>query len=157
MAKFLFEVEQHNRLEQRGVLKRFSMNCIGKQNSQIDLRMEKAHKFHELTRGTPEYEKWFMKYTPKAPGVMPKAPGVMPKAPGVMPKAPDVMPKAPDVMPKAPDVMPKAQIPHSAEPHISPLIKSSRKTVKNFVNPVPPANQYISSFRRKLQSKRRVI
>jgi hypothetical protein len=149
MAKFLFEVEQHNRLEQRGVLKRFSMNCIGKQNSQIDLRMEKARKFHELTRGTPEYEKWFMKYTPKAPGVMPKAPGVMPKAP-------DVMPKAPGVMPKAPGVMPKRQIPHSAEPNISPLIKSSRKTVKNFVNPVP-ANQYISSFRRKLQSKRRVI
>ena len=66
MAKFLFEVEQHNRLAQRGVLKRFSMNCIGRQPTQIDLRMEKARKFHELKRGTPEYEKWFMKYVPNA-------------------------------------------------------------------------------------------
>ena len=65
MAKFLFDVEQENRLEQRGVLKRFSMNCIGKQKSLTDLRMEKSRMFHKLKRGTSEFEKWFMSYRPK--------------------------------------------------------------------------------------------
>jgi hypothetical protein len=66
MAKFLFDVEQQNRLEQRGVLKRFSMNCIGKQPTLTDMKMEKSQMYHALKRGSAEYEKWFLKYTPTA-------------------------------------------------------------------------------------------
>ena len=66
MAKFLFEVEQKNRLSQQGLLKRFSMDCIGKQPTMEDIRAEKMSKFRSLRqkRGTYEYEMWFLKYRP---------------------------------------------------------------------------------------------
>ena len=38
MAIVLFDIEQQNRLEQRGLLKRFSINCYGKQNTLEDIR-----------------------------------------------------------------------------------------------------------------------
>jgi hypothetical protein len=66
MAKFLFDVQQENRLEQRGILKRFSINCVGKQLTLDDIRVEKNEKFKELVnkRGTKEYNSWFLKYNP---------------------------------------------------------------------------------------------
>jgi hypothetical protein len=66
MAKFLFEVEQKNRLAQHGLLKRFSINCYGKQPTLESMRAEKNEKFKELAskRGTREYEMWFLKYNP---------------------------------------------------------------------------------------------
>jgi len=64
MAKFLFEVEERNRLEQRGLLKRFSMKCIGKQATIEDIRVEKSNKFKELKKDTKEYDMWFLKYNP---------------------------------------------------------------------------------------------
>ena len=64
MAQYLFEVEQANRLEQKGVLKRFTMDCVGKQESLIEIREEKARKFRELKKGTVEYNEWFLKYNP---------------------------------------------------------------------------------------------
>jgi len=59
MAKFLFEVEEKNRLEQKGLLKRFSIKCIGKQPTMEDIRAEKAIKFKELInkKNSSEYEK----------------------------------------------------------------------------------------------------
>jgi len=66
MAKYLFDIEQHNRLNQRGLLKRFSINCYGKQMTLTDLRSEKAKKYKELikNRKSKEYEMWFLKYYP---------------------------------------------------------------------------------------------
>lgn len=66
MANFLFEIEQQNRLEQRGLLKRFSIDCYGKQPTMEDIRAEKANKFKELKndRNSEEYEMWFLKYVP---------------------------------------------------------------------------------------------
>ena len=66
MANFLFDVQQKNRLEQRGILKRFSIECIGKQKTLDDMRIEKSEKFKELAklRGTREYDLWFLKYLP---------------------------------------------------------------------------------------------
>ena len=66
MAEFLFNVEQENRLEQRGLLKRFSLDCYGKQPTLETIRAEKAEKFKELNgkRGTREFEEWFLKYNP---------------------------------------------------------------------------------------------
>ena len=66
MAKYLFDIEQHNRLNQRGLLKRFSINCYGKQMTLSDLRAEKAQKYKELikNRKSKEYEMWFLKYYP---------------------------------------------------------------------------------------------
>lgn len=66
MATFLFKVEHMNRLEQRGLLKRFNLNCIGKQLSVQDIRAEKTNKFKELSenRNSKEYEMWFLNYNP---------------------------------------------------------------------------------------------
>ena len=66
MAKFLFDVEQKNRLSQRGLLKRFSIDCYGKQPTLETIRAEKAAKFQALKdkRGSREYEEWFLRYNP---------------------------------------------------------------------------------------------
>jgi hypothetical protein len=66
MAQFLFEIEQKNRLEQKGLLKRFSIECYGKQPTLEEMRAEKSEKFKELKnkRNTKEYEMWFLKYVP---------------------------------------------------------------------------------------------
>jgi hypothetical protein len=66
MSKFLFEVQEKNRLAQKGLLKRFSINCIGHQESVEEMRAEKAAKFRELKdkKGTREYEEWFLSYRP---------------------------------------------------------------------------------------------
>jgi hypothetical protein len=74
MSKFLFEVEERNRLEQRGLLKRFSMKCIGNQPSLEDIRAEKSHKFKELKKGSDEYEMWFLKYNPREKKTRKRAP-----------------------------------------------------------------------------------
>jgi hypothetical protein len=66
MAMFLFDVQQRNRLSQKGLLKRFSIDCYGKQKTLEDIRTEKAEKFKELItkKGTDEYDEWFLKYNP---------------------------------------------------------------------------------------------
>lgn len=66
MAEFLFDVEQKNRLNQIGLLKRFTIDCYGKQQKIEDIRAEKTSKFKELyqKKGSREYELWFLKYSP---------------------------------------------------------------------------------------------
>jgi hypothetical protein len=66
MANYLFEVEEHNRLENKGLLKRFSVNCYGKQLTIEDIRSEKTAKHKELSnnKNSKEYEQWFLKYLP---------------------------------------------------------------------------------------------
>jgi hypothetical protein len=66
MSQFLFDVQQKNRLKQKGLLKRFSIICYGHQESVEEMRTEKAKKYKELKekRGTKEYEEWFLNYRP---------------------------------------------------------------------------------------------
>ena len=66
MAQFLFDVEQKNRLSQKGLLKRFSLSCYGTQPTLESIRAEKAEMFAKLKnrRSDPEYEEWFLKYNP---------------------------------------------------------------------------------------------
>ena len=66
MAEYLFKVQQKNRLAQKGLLRRFNINCYGKQLQLSDMRLEKAKKFNELKnkRNTKEYEEWFLRYIP---------------------------------------------------------------------------------------------
>jgi len=67
MSKFLFDVQQKNRLQQKGLLKRFSIICYGHQESIEEMRAEKAKKFKELhnKKGTRDYEEWFLNYKPE--------------------------------------------------------------------------------------------
>ena len=66
MAEFLFKVQQRNRLQQKGVLRRFSINCYGSQSTLEDIREEKTKKYNELmnNKKTKEYEEWFLRYIP---------------------------------------------------------------------------------------------
>lgn len=66
MAKFLFDLEKHNHLNQHGLLKRFSMTCIGKQKTIENIRSEKTEKYKylKLNNNFKEYEKWFLNYRP---------------------------------------------------------------------------------------------
>jgi hypothetical protein len=66
MAQYLFDVQQKNRLQQKGLLKRFSINCYGQQNTLEELREEKAKKYKELKnqRNSKEFESWFLRYVP---------------------------------------------------------------------------------------------
>ena len=66
MSKFLFDVQQKNRLEQKGLLKRFSISCYGHQESVEEIRSNKSKKYKELKqkRNKKEFEEWFLNYKP---------------------------------------------------------------------------------------------
>jgi len=66
MSQYLYKVQERNRLQQKGVLKRFSLQCVGKQATLEDMRNEKTKMFEILKskRKTREYEEWFLKYSP---------------------------------------------------------------------------------------------
>lgn len=66
MSQFLFDVQQHNRLKQTGLLRRFSINCYGKQPTLESMRFEKTAKYEELKgkRDSREFEEWFLRYVP---------------------------------------------------------------------------------------------
>ena len=68
MAQYLFTVQQKNRLQQKGLLKRFSIKCIGNQDTLMSVRQHKAKMYQKLKskRGTKEYDEWFLKYSPTA-------------------------------------------------------------------------------------------
>ena len=66
MCQFLFDVQQKNRLKQKGLLRRFTINCYGSEKTIMEMRAEKAKKYQLLKnkRGTAEYERYFFKYIP---------------------------------------------------------------------------------------------
>ena len=66
MSKFLFDVQQKNRLEQKDLLKRFSITCYGHQESVEEIRSNKAEKYKELKEkgDKKEFEEWFLNYKP---------------------------------------------------------------------------------------------
>jgi hypothetical protein len=69
MSKFLFDVQQKNRLEQKGLLQRFSIICYGHQESVEEMRAHKAEKYKELKlkkdkKNMKEFEEWFLNYKP---------------------------------------------------------------------------------------------
>ena len=45
MSQYLFIVQRKNRLAQKGLLRRFSLNCYGKQETLESMRAEKTEKF----------------------------------------------------------------------------------------------------------------
>lgn len=52
---------------QKGLLKRFSISCYGKQKTIEDIRSEKSNKFLDfknVNKNSNEYKLWFLKYNP---------------------------------------------------------------------------------------------
>lgn len=66
MTRLLFEVENNNRINQKGILNRFTSSCYGTQETLTDIRVHKSLKFDELKdkKGKREYNEWFLKYVP---------------------------------------------------------------------------------------------
>lgn len=66
MSTYLFDVQEKNRLAQKGVLRRFSINCIGHQETIEEMRATKAEKYKELknNKKNPEYDEYFLRYRP---------------------------------------------------------------------------------------------
>jgi hypothetical protein len=66
LVNFLFELEQKNRLAQKGLLRRFTPTCYGTQETMESIRAKKAAKFAELktNRNSKEYQEWFLNYRP---------------------------------------------------------------------------------------------
>ena len=66
MSEYLFDVQQKNRLSQKGLLKRFTIDCYGEQMTMEKMRAEKSDKYKELkkSKGEKEYEWYFLRYIP---------------------------------------------------------------------------------------------
>jgi hypothetical protein len=66
MSEFLFRVQERNRLQQKGLLKRFSINCYGKQDTKEEIRAEKSNVYKKLKdkRGSQEWDWYFLRYIP---------------------------------------------------------------------------------------------
>ena len=66
MAQYLINVQAKNRLEQKGLLKRFNINCYGDEKTIVELRSQKAEKYEQLkqNKDIKEYNKYFYKYVP---------------------------------------------------------------------------------------------
>ena len=66
MSEFLYRVQEKNRLRQNGLLKRFSIDCYGKQHTKEDIKAEKTNNFKKLKnkRGTKEWDWYFLRYVP---------------------------------------------------------------------------------------------
>ena len=66
MSKFLFDVQQKNRLAQKGLLKRFSIICYGHQESVEEMKAEKSAKYKELkdSKNKKLFDEWFLSYKP---------------------------------------------------------------------------------------------
>jgi hypothetical protein len=66
MADYLITVMANNRLEQKGLLKRFNINCYGKEMTIHEIRANKAKIYKELKHdiNSREYNEHFFKYVP---------------------------------------------------------------------------------------------
>ena len=67
MCEYLFKIQQKNRVKLRGILRRFSVSCYGKQKTIEDIRNEKAEQFKRLKnkRKSRNFDKWFLRYNPE--------------------------------------------------------------------------------------------
>ena len=66
LASLLFYIQNYNRLNQKGLLKRFGRSCYGVQETLESIRKDKAKKYEELKgdRDGLEYQKLFLRYIP---------------------------------------------------------------------------------------------
>lgn len=66
MAQYLLKAQERSGPRPGGLLRRFSKDCYGHQVTLEEIRANKAAKFHELEKGSPEYNAMFMRYEPGA-------------------------------------------------------------------------------------------
>ena len=64
MAEKLLDMQNKNRHETGGLLKRFQVKCAGRHETKRDILEKKYRKMLELYKGHPQYEEWFLNYKP---------------------------------------------------------------------------------------------
>lgn len=64
LAELLFQIQRGNRLKQSGLLKRFTFQCYGEQETLEKMRAKKTKMFTKLKKGSAAYDEWFLKYNP---------------------------------------------------------------------------------------------
>ena len=67
MCDYLFKTQEKNRLQQKGLLKRFSMDCYGEErHTKEKSRAHKSEMFTKLknNRGSDEWNWYFLRYVP---------------------------------------------------------------------------------------------
>ena len=67
MSHYLFKVQQRHRLQQKGILRRFSIDCYGdEKHTKENVRAEKTKRYKALSkhRGSKEWEYYFLNYKP---------------------------------------------------------------------------------------------
>lgn len=66
MAEYLLNVQKKHKYEQKGILRRFSVNCYGNQLTKEDIRAEKAEKYKELKelKDAKLFQEYFLNYNP---------------------------------------------------------------------------------------------
>ena len=67
MCEYLFKAQKRNKLKQKGLLKRFSIDCYGEQITIQRMRAEKTEMFHKLKdkRNSKMFQWWFLRYIPR--------------------------------------------------------------------------------------------
>jgi hypothetical protein len=66
LAQYIFNIQMNNRLKHKGLLKRFTIDCIGYEKTFQEVREEKLKKYRELkhNRESEEFKELFFKYNP---------------------------------------------------------------------------------------------
>jgi hypothetical protein len=66
-ATWLQKLQEKNRLEQKGLLQRFTVRCLGNQETRQEIRAEKAAMYERLKnrKDSREFDKWFLNYIPR--------------------------------------------------------------------------------------------
>ena len=151
MCKYLYDIQQRNRLKQTGLLRRFGITCYGKQETLDDIKAEKAQKYQELDRNDPAYEEWFLKYSPmeyfehtydvkKHKLTVKRSPNVAKSVKKSVKKSPALSPaltpkKSPALTPtKSPALTPNKSVklsPKKTKKATKPKTKKTKKTMLN--------------------------
>ena len=64
LSSTLFKVQQENRLTQKDILKRFTIDCYGVQPTLQSMREERLHLYETLDHNSKEFQRVFFKYVP---------------------------------------------------------------------------------------------
>jgi hypothetical protein len=66
MAEYLLNVQKKHKYDQKGILRRFSVNCYGNQPTKEYIRAEKAEKYKELKeqKNPKLFQEYFLNYNP---------------------------------------------------------------------------------------------
>jgi hypothetical protein len=64
-SNMMQDIYLKHKTKNKGILKIYTVDCIGEQATFEDILAEKKKAFKDIKKNSPDYEKWFLRYTPK--------------------------------------------------------------------------------------------